>query len=229
MKPQRKRGYKRRAQLNPKVKRQVTKIVKTQIAKATEDKQLVTDFATVSPLSITGGTPYLLSHNVALTQGAGNNQRLGDKIRITYMDVKIMLALASPWTYASVFKVLIFRLKNPEGALLSLDDLMVNSAGVGLNRPYRANYKDVIEIYYDKVHTIRPVGNVSTDSQYKYINFKKKLNVVQTYYPNATAGTIADIRQNAIYCYLWALGDSTANVSRGQALDFQVAMKYEDA
>jgi len=214
----------------PKVSTEVKKYVEEAISNRVEDKYIQEDAIAITPVSSTTGSALLISHTPQTVQGLGSNNRIGDKIRLKDLDMFIHLAGMTS-THNTAFRVMMIKYKDPNGIALTAGDFMVNTAGIGLNRPVLAKpILDRVSIMYDKIFHLPCVGNVSADVNHKIVRIRKKnLNLVQTYIRNANTGTIADVEKNAVYLWIFGLPDSAGVSSRGQVLDVQFTLTYEDA
>lgn len=207
-----------------------SKAVKTYVKKAIssnlEDKWTQYDLASAT-INATGYEA-LLNYGAAQIQGTGANNRVGDKIRIKHLDIRLLMAASQQ--NSTYFRVLVVKNKNPSGIALATTDLMFNTAGVGPIRPlYPKTYLNQrVEILYDKVFTISALGTSTADYHYKPIVIRKNLNVVTSFIRNLNTGTIADIDKNSIHLFILGGVDATSTAN-AQLRDLQYSVTFEDA
>lgn len=221
--------YKRKQKTGAKkVGKAVKTYVKRVLDKKIENKEAFLDYAAVNPISYTTGSAYLVSHGAALAQGAGDSNRIGERIYLRRLRIRILAGSISN-IENPLIRLLLLRVKSPEGTVYAPNDLFVNTAGVGVVRPTRANAKDTIEIMMDRTYNVPPLGNISNGAKPYLINIDRKIDKYVSYYPAAAAGTIADIKTNAFYLVAIATETAAGGASAGQIADLQVSIVYEDA
>lgn len=203
------------------------KYVKSSISRRIEDKYILQDGAVLNPIPFTGATT-LLSHSPAISQGTGIANRIGDKIKLK--DLNLRMHFATPSTYNSFVRVLIVQYKEQDGRDLVAADVMNTSAGYGPIRPLHPPQvlHEKVRVLFDKVYQVESTGNVTADENHKVVVIKKRLGYVQSYLRNAAAGTYADIATNGTYLLLFGSQDAAAT-NRCILRDIQWSLTYEDA
>lgn len=172
----------------------------------------VDNAATDDNFQLVGGSPFILLNGIV--QGAGNNQRIGNKVSLKALRIKgqiINLATAVQ-TYA---RVLIVYDKQPNGALPTYASVMQtrDSAGAATNTAFSdPNFdnkerftilRDTTIVLPSVTNTAGVLTNVGFDQQAKNdinvfnIDMYIKLKGLHTAYTGATAG-IADISTGSL-------------------------------
>lgn len=210
-----------------KVAKAVKKYVKRTLDRTIEDKYSEIDIGTSS----VGIIPQynLLSHNISMIQGTGSNNRIGDKIRLKYLDLKMLVGAGQ--LYSTYFRVLLVKYNHPNGSAITTGDLMFNTGGYGAMRPlFPKNVlsEKGITVLMDKYYTIKALGNTTSDYNYRPISIKKRLGWTQSYLRNSNVGTIADVEKGALYLVIFG-GVDTGGLSTTQIRDIQYTLTFEDA
>lgn len=216
MSPQYKRGryynaYSGGAKLKPKV----APVVKEYVKKCTQ-MLLDTKFfdQQYSNTNLTS-TATIQTWAYGVIQGTGVNQRVGQKIKINYFDVKYFF---SDTAQARV-RVIFFVDRMPGGAAPSMSDIVTGSS---IEAPY--NHYNVIgaggsrfQILHDKRVNIQPL--ITATSRCYNGGFRRKMDTVVRY--DGNAGTVSDMVANNIGYMVW---------SDGTTADFAVYsyFKYTD-
>lgn len=214
---------KKKVKVSPAVK----KYVKSAISRDIETKYITQDGVAVNPIPYTG-TMALVSYSPAITQGTGVSNRLGDKIKLK--DLEIRLHFATPATYNSYVRCLLVQYKQQDGRDLVVNDFMSNTAGYGPDRVLHPDFilHEKVRILYDRIVEIGATGNVTADENHKILVIKKKLNFFQSFLRNGSTGTYADIATNGVYLVMFGSHDLTST-ARAALRDIQWRLTYEDA
>lgn len=219
----------RRGKKVGKVAKKVRSYVKKAISRRLEDKFIQEDAPPANPISSTTGVGYCLSSTTQTVQGTGSNNRVGDKIRMKNLEIRLHMAGTSA-TYDTAFRIFLIRFKDPQGVNLAVSDFMVNNAGVGIDRPvYPKPLLDRVDIMMDRVYTIKALGNVTADVAHRLVTIRKRLDMVQTFLRNTTSTTGTAIEKNSIWLWIVGMADSAGVASRTQLVDLQWSLTYEDA
>ncbi|AXH76584.1 MAG: coat protein [Cressdnaviricota sp.] len=172
----------------------------------------VDNAATDDNFNLVGGTPWILVNGIV--QGAGNNQRIGNKVSLKALRMKgqiINLATAVQ-TYG---RLLVIYDKQPNGALPTYAAVMQtrDSAGAATNTAFSdPNFdnkerftilRDTTIVFPSVTNTVGVLTNVGFDQQSKSdinifnVDMYIKLKGLHTAYTGATAG-IADISTGSL-------------------------------
>lgn len=217
----RKKIYKKKRYNKSHVSKAVKKYVKKKIVKVGELKQLPLAFAAgVFPgtiMSTTVGNQYTFNQQPPSVgpgnQGVGGYQRLGNKISISYFEVKFNIQLirnqvAQTTSGHEMFRCIIYVEKSPEGINTTSSEMLYDVAnGLGTISPYIVNNRHRWTILHDKIYTLYSVDNTYPASgpmqhvEYKHY-FKKPL--ITSYYNDTVATGIASVETNAIKMLLFA-------------------------
>lgn len=153
------------------------------------------------------------SLNAVIQQGAGFFQRIGQKIVIKKVEMRLCLVCTAAPTQAWVRHMLVFD-RAPNGAAPALADIIFSQPAAGATSNSMASVvnKSRFYIMFDKQHDM-----ATTDATYiQEINFKKSCNLTCHY--GANAGVIGDIRAGAFYLISFTLAAAGGvNYSAGGA------------
>lgn len=172
----------------------------------------VDNAATDDNFQLVGGTPWILINGVV--QGAGNNQRIGNKIALKALRMKgqILNLATAVQTYG---RLLVIYDKQPNGALPTYASVMQtrDSAGAATNTAFSdPNFdnkerftilRDTTIVFPSVTNTVGVLTNVGFDQQAKNdinifnVDMYIKLKGLHTAYTGATAG-IADISTGSL-------------------------------
>jgi len=165
------------------------------VVAAQEEKKVqeytVPAFYLANPVNTTGFTAQNVweltnsesgSQSIAIAQGTGQGNRIGNKIKITKSLLRIIL---SPYPYAATYntnpapqdvRVVMFKLKGPDRGLTEAatcfsttgNCFQSNNTSAGLDGTYldciRKLNKDVLTVYYDKVVKVGMASNTDAAS-----------------------------------------------------------------
>lgn len=211
-------------------RKQVKKIVKQAIKSDAELKQFVRDITT-GLISTTAGTKHLFQ---GLIQGVGDSQRIGSKYKIWGIECRFSIQLNATFQ-SDIIRAIILVDKQANGVTFVSNDLITdNGAGLGVNAPRTNQLKNNFRVLYDRTMTVQKktgaasgtitnnaVPTINTFSQvtplelvksFKFIK-RFKQPIITYYYPNANAGTVADIETNSIYLGVWSQNGTTSMIN----------------
>ncbi len=185
----RRRVVRRRRRITP-----LTRRVAMLMASVDTSRKRV-DF-TAQGVTGTAGTVNLLTGNI---RGVDNDDRQGDiehaysyqfKYTLTSVTVNPMIV------QVTFVRVILFRWKNPFGAVPGVGDVLQNTAlGLAIVSPYQLNSRFNLVVYYDKVH---PVQGLSGESGAMGTFFKRmRFRVLHTAANNNP--NITSILQNGLF------------------------------
>lgn len=172
----------------------------------------VDNAATDDNFNLVGGTPWVLVNGIV--QGAGNNQRIGNKVSLKALRMKgqILNLATAVQTYG---RLLVIYDKQPNGALPTYAAVMQtrDSAGAATNTAFSdPNFdnkerftilRDTTIVFPSVTNTVGVLTNVGFDQQSKSdinifnVDMYIKLKGLHTAYTGATAG-IADISTGSL-------------------------------
>lgn len=228
-KPPRRRNRKGRKEDNKIVtKKSLRRILNRNI----ESKQLIQSWADVNPISTTVGTQRtamstILGPPSTGIQGVGDLNRIGARIMVKYLKVNLTLMLQAAEDSDCV-RVMIVRDKNTNGTQITTSELLSDTTtGLSYNSPIRDSLKDQFEVYYDRTFDLKYMGPAvsSAPTPIKSIKFTKyfKKGLPVTYYPDASAGTIADVQENNVSLIVFSAFGKSALFDTYTSLSFQDA------
>lgn len=200
-----------------KVSKAVQKYVKKEINTELERKQLAVNFANQVPISNTVGTKYNITASVAGAgapgqQGTGDFNRLGAKIRIKQVEFRAQLQVAAT-VVEDMIRVIVVRDRQTTGIQPTAGEILYDvSAGMAITSPYKQSTIRQYEILHDEVIRMWNDTSAVPALAVHFLHFKKTfsgLGKIQEYYPNATAGTIADIVRGSVTVLLFSAGGVT--------------------
>jgi len=214
------------------VSKAVKAYVENTLDKRIEDKYSTVDLGGVDPITPSGAnTIWQIAPTPQMTQGAGSQQRLGDAVRLKNLDM--IITMTSPQTYNSYGRILLVKYKDQNRTALTIDDFMVNTAGVGVNRPLYPKFKlnETIDILYDRIIDYNDAKyNAAVNGKYfHHIRIRKNFkNLKVTFDRNANYGDYRDVDRNGIWLVI--LGSPLNDGYYKLAVDdIQYTLTYEDA
>jgi len=173
-----------------KARKFVREVVASQEEKKVQE-YTVPAFYLANPVNTTGFTAQNVweltnsesgSQSIAIAQGTGQGNRIGNKIKITKSLLRIIL---SPYPYATTYntnpapqdvRIVMFKLKGPDRGLTEAatcfsttgNCFQSNNTSAGLDGTYldciRKLNKDVLTVYYDKVVKVGMAANTDAAS-----------------------------------------------------------------
>lgn len=181
-----------------------------------------------NPTSTLAGSIFLLN---ALNQGTGShNERIGQSVRFKSIDLRILVD--NHLTADLPVRYLLVRDRSPNGVMASIGDILDTSL-VNPVRTFRnLDYTKRFTVLWDSVHVFTSKSNSSSNLRFiqHYVDLEdraksnsKGKQVNETNYGLGTAGSIADISENAYYFI--AIGDDPTD---GVTTNINVRLRYVD-
>lgn len=209
--PLRKKKYSKAKKVVPKT---VKQYVKAKIAKSIEDKYIDTTISDQG--GSLGGSITSFAHP---DQGTDNGQRIGDKIRPTFIRFRYDVNLKSTATRGCVGRVIVFHWKPATTPLVS--DILAYSGLVNItNSPYNENIKSQYRILYDKTMNLNT--NTAEIMHYKKNIKRSKMMRIQIA-PGNLGSSTGNNKLYIIYC------DNEVGGTEGSQWTFVARLYYEDA
>jgi len=220
-------------------KSEIKKVVKSELKKNIELKKVSSGVAATEMFlgDITGGGQTLFQIS-AIAQGDGDNERVGDKVRLAGLNWKywVQNGLGAAAPANTLVRVLMFQYKGPsaaENSLTFMNKLFIpdTSAGGGDKRGPMANrntdYMDLFNIIYDKVHTMcgTQTASVPVPPNYahfvtKYLKLSKCAKIINYVNGSTTSGN------NNIFVLIWSFNNS---VTDNPTFSHEFQLHYTDA
>lgn len=166
-----------------------------------------------------------------LGQGTSVITRIGQKIVIRSIDLRVRVSAAppsaSPSLYPNMVRVLLVWDNQPNGALAAASDIIEDlTAGTGVIAPQQKIYISRFRILWDKKFMLSnmPTADGITSKLNDYDQYYKKTKL-QVGYADSNNGDITDIITGAIY--LLAIGQHTATANQG-ILEYFSRIRFYD-
>lgn len=215
----RKRTYRKG---NRKVAKTVKKYIRKAIDNMVEDKVIYTNVA--APFGVSDVSSYALLNGCA--QGAAKTQRLGQKIKLKSVQLRISFAINAASlagaTSGNFFRILLLydrqtNAGNPSNAQLFVSTTATETYESPLNIVAVQRYK----ILHDKVYVMNPTGGATNISPVKFINIRKKLRNLPTVFNTGVAGDVTDINTGSLILVLLCDANIVAS--------YHNELRFEDA
>lgn len=172
---------------------------------------------TVSLLLTTAGTVTLATltapgYATGITQGAGNTQRVGKKIKYKYVQVRGEVVGGTQYTNARKICLVLIYDRRPTGTIPTIGEIFDSSAGLVAvpNQPNLDAHSNRFKILLRRDYVFdgnRLAGDAQTE-MVKDVNETVKLGL-PCVFGSAGTGAMGDIEQGAIYT-VWANSQATA-------------------
>jgi len=170
-----------------------------------ELKQVDTTVSTgTSVLNATGGIQLLNG----IARGDDINQRNGRQVTISALHLRLQASVTVSTGVDQVARVLVVMDQQPNGAALTIANVLDNSASyvyAQYNRDYRMRFRVLRDMTFQ-------LNAAAESGSQRFINARIPVNAVMTF-NNGNAGTIADIATNSVY--LITVGSENAGATAG--------------
>lgn len=210
--------YKPKSKYTPKYKskskstEQELQQIKSQLSKLKPELKFNQAATTTAVTTLVVSSPYVQCLNY-LSQGTGGvNNRIGDRVRSSFVRLRLNCRATTSLTANSAqqVRVIIAKETSTLGSNLSLSQYLLSTT------PGEPNTWDLINVttrdykryttYYDKTFV---VGNYAGNPEEFNIDFNKKLGFI-TDYPRNNTGTVSDIDTNGLFLIVFT-NNTTAN------------------
>jgi len=166
-----------------------------------------------------------------LGQGTSVITRIGQKIIIRSIDLRVRVSAAppsaSPSLYPNMVRVLLVWDNQPNGSLANASDIIEDlTAGTGVISPQQKIYITRFRILWDKKFMLAnmPTADAVTAKLNDYDQYYKKTRL-QVGYADSNNGDITDIITGALY--LLAVGQHSATANQG-ILEYFCRIRFYD-
>ncbi len=208
----------------PKSKTELKSVINRQIKSRSEMKQVnVTSFAGVLSNAAPNFAFGLQGIAVDGTDGATDSSRIGNRIRLTRVEIRISLSSAGGNSNDAALRLMLLKTEDPSWEDITSDNVVNHTL---INTPLVDTYKKRM---YDRVHLFVAASGQQTTytAQQKYITIAKKLNNV-IHYRNNLANSYSQGAFPVIIGKLFDMGGGVIPAGNTMDITLEASMYFKE-